>query len=117
MALPGIGLRNLQIEMTSGPLCEDEEILKKAEGLLVVVRFSGNDDPVSGLFSGLARNSWLVENGSIKPVSEVMIAGNVFDMMQNIAAAGARTHSVFGGAKAPYLLVDGINVTAGGHGS
>jgi PmbA protein len=115
--MPAIGLRNLRFEMKAGTLLEDSEMLRMAEGLLVVVRFSGNDDPVSGQFSGLARNSWFVENGSIKPVSEVMIAGNVFDMMQRIAAAGRKTHSVFGGAEAPYLLVDGINVTAGSHGS
>lgn len=113
--MPGIGLRNLTIRV-GGEILEDDEILRKAEGLLVVVRFSGNDDPVSGLFSGLARNSWLVENGSIKSVSEVMIAGNVFDAMQNIAAAG-HARPVFGGAHAPYILAGGISVTAGGHGS
>lgn len=115
-SMPAIGLRNLKIEMKSGQLLQDDELLRNSEGLLVVVRFSGNDDPVSGQFSGLARNSWVVENGSIKPVSEVMIAGNIFDMMQQIAAAGRKTHSVFGGADAPYLLVDGISVTAGSHG-
>jgi len=115
--MPAIGLRNLTIRMKSGELLEDAEILRKAEGLLVVVRFSGNDDPVSGQFSGLARNSWLVDNGSIKSVSEVMISGSVFDMMQNIAAAGRSVHPVFGGAHAPYILAGGISVTAGGHGS
>jgi predicted Zn-dependent protease len=46
------------------------------------------------------------------PVHEVMVAGNLFDLLNNIIAIGSSTHHVHGGGLAPYILVDGISVTS-----
>ncbi|MFQ5920905.1 MAG: TldD/PmbA family protein, partial [Nitrososphaerales archaeon] len=54
---------------------------------VMINRFSGNVNPVSGDFSGVVKGGHLIENGSIgSPVREVMVAGNVFDALKNISA-------------------------------
>ena len=64
-------------------------------------------------FSGVAKNSFWVENGEIRPVKEVMVSGNLFEMLKQIVAGTDRDFEVMGGARAPYLLVDGVSVTSG----
>jgi len=46
-------------------------------------------------------------------VNEVMIAGNLFEALKQVVPAGDTLHSLFAQGRAPYLLVDGISVTAG----
>ena len=42
-----------------------------------------------------------------------MIAGNAFDLLKQIVAVGATSHHLMGASRAPYVLVDGVSVTAG----
>jgi PmbA protein len=67
-----------------------------------------------GDFSGVAKGSFLVEKGKrTAPVKETLIAGNVFDALQRIVACGAERHRVMA-TMCPWVLVDGVDVTAGG---
>jgi PmbA protein len=113
--LPSIGFSN--VGLSAAPNAKiaksDEEIFAIAKNALLLKRFSGNSDSTSGRFSGVAKNSNWVANGNLDhPVHEVMVAGNLFEVLNNIIAIGSQTHHVHGGGLAPYILVDGISVTS-----
>lgn len=116
-SLPGVGFHNLTIapEGNGGGRILGEEALFEALGSgLVVKRFSGNADVQSGHFSGTAKNSWWVQDGRrAHPVHETMISGDLFELLRNVVAAGDVLHTAFGESRAPYLLIDGVSVTAG----
>jgi PmbA protein len=89
------------------------ELAKKAGvPILCVRRFSGNNNPVLGDFSGVAKNSHLIVDGEMIPVTETMIAGNAFDLMNNIVAIGESKnfHNQF---RCGPVLVDGVSVSVG----
>ncbi len=116
-SLPGIGFSN--VGLSAAPKCaeakSDEELFAMAKNALLMKRFSGNSDSTSGQFSGVAKNSHFVEGGqSTYPVHEVMVAGNLFEVLKNVVAIGKNTHHIHGGGLAPYILVDGLSVTGSG---
>ncbi|MBF0245771.1 MAG: hypothetical protein HQL31_10975, partial [Planctomycetes bacterium] len=77
-------------------------------------RFSGNIDPLTGDFSGVAKGAQLYKNGKhAGPVTEVMIAGNVFEMLSGELLFGDRQYTDGGCYRLPYVVVDGVSVTAG----
>ena len=91
----------------------DVELLADLGNGLLVNRFSGNVDEVSGDFSGVAKGSFLVKNGKkIAAVQETMIAGNVYELFNRILARGSTLHRNMT-TECPYVLVDGLTVTAG----
>lgn len=113
-SLPGIGFHNLSVAASDVAQAKtDQELLKSFNQGLVIKRFSGNSDFTSGQFSGVAKNSWWVENGQRAfPVTEVMIAGNLFDLVKQVLEIGKEAHLLGGGGMAPYIIVDGVSVTA-----
>ena len=114
--LPSVGFSNVTVtaDPARGRVLRDADLAAELGSGLVVKRFSGNLDPQSGQFSGIAKNSWWVRDGErAHAVNEVMIAGNAFEVLEQIVAAGDRLHSIMGEGRAPYLLVDGVSVTAG----
>lgn len=80
--------------------------------ILCVRRFAGNVNVITGDFSGVAKNSHLVVDGEISPVIETMIAGNVFDLINNIVAVGEPKNHRHFLETGPYL-VDGVTVSVG----
>lgn len=88
------------------------DILSKNGPLLLIDRFSGNEDPVKGDFSGVAKASRLYQDGKeIGPVTETMVAGNFFEMAQAVLAVSREAESVSGGFLSPYVLFDGVSVS------
>ena len=88
-----------------------EEMIKSIKKGLIVGGFSGGHPSTNGEFSGVAKNSYYVENGEIKgAVSEVMINGNLGKALLNIKAI-SKELLVDGGIVSPYVLVDGIVVS------
>jgi PmbA protein len=80
--------------------------------ILLVDRFSGNTDPLTGDFSGVAKSSKLYQNGKeAGPVLETMIAGNIFDLAFKILAVSASKELVSGSFYSPYLLLDEVSVS------
>lgn len=62
-----------------------EEMISSIDKGLLLTRFSGGMPSESGDFSGVAKNSYYIENGRIThPVKEVMISINLRDMFRNI---------------------------------
>jgi PmbA protein len=61
------------------------DMIKSTEKGILLCRFSGGNPSDNGDFSGVAKNSYYIENGVIKyPVNETMITGNLVEMLQNI---------------------------------
>lgn len=87
------------------------DIIAGIERGIIVGRFSGGEPGTSGDFSGVAKNSFLIENGKITcALSETMISGNVGDLLRNIRAISKET--VCDGATVmPTIAFDGVTVS------
>ncbi|MCP4545014.1 MAG: TldD/PmbA family protein [bacterium] len=100
------------IEIMPGGKSPDE-LLAAADKLVVVDRFSGNLDPITGDFSGIAKCSHYYRNGQYQhPLTETMIAGNFFEMLQNIIDLSDQSLPWCNQYQVPWILVDGISVSA-----
>ncbi len=100
-----------------GTICVDagntpySDMVRSVKKGLLVCRFSGGTPTSAGDLSGVAKNSYYIENGEIKfPVNETMIAGNLLNMFSNIGAI-SRERTDFGAGILPYVLVNGVKIT------
>jgi PmbA protein len=78
---------------------------------LLLCRFSGGNPASNGDFSGVAKNSYYIENGEIKyPITETMVAGNLKTMLNSVKAISAERvnsgHSIL-----PWITFSGITVS------
>src|ERR671914_1217398 len=80
---------------------------------IIISRFSGNVDPVSGDFSGVVKGGRLVMDGTIKhAVKEVMVAGNIFEALRQLNGISRERKTIYGSIL-PYMRFDGISFTTG----
>ena len=88
-----------------------DEIVASIDRGILVGRFSGGAPASNGDFSGVAKNSFLIEHGKIGPaLSETMIAGNLADMLNRLRAIS--TEQVADGMSVlPYMAFDGITIS------
>jgi PmbA protein len=108
-SLPMIGPTNLALA-PGAPSLEDQ--IADTELGLLVGRFSGNVDPISGDFSGVAKAAHLVRRGRSTAVSGTLVAGNVFEALRAVLDTSSDVQQIFGFAL-PYVRLGGISVTAG----
>ncbi len=86
------------------------EIIAGIERGIWVGRFSGGEPGTSGDFSGVAKNSFLIENGKITTaLSETMISGNLAEILNNVVAVSRETVAD-GSSVLPYAAVGGVTV-------
>ena len=87
------------------------DIIASIDKGILVGRFSGGQPASNGDFSGVAKNSFLIENGKIGPaLSETMIAGNMADMLNRLRDISSE--QVADGMMAlPYMAFDGITIS------
>ena len=99
---------NIIIEAGDKPL---SEIIASIDRGILVGRFSGGQPAANGDFSGVAKNSFLIENGKIGPaLSETMISGNFAEMLFRLR--GISKEQINAGIfVVPYLAFDGIIVS------
>lgn len=87
-----------------------EELLKKVVKGLWLGRFSGGYPAANGDFSGVAKNSFLIENGKLtQPLSEVMISGNIFKLFESVLGVSSETMND-GIVSFPWIFVDGVTI-------
>lgn len=99
------------IVMREGDLSLDEIIAKTKRGLLVG-GFSGGMPAVNGDFSGVAKNSFYIEDGIILgAVTETMINGNIIEMLSAVNDVSSERVSD-GSTILPYLSVGGIVISS-----
>ncbi len=110
--VPGLGTHALVVRGGTGG--SREQILGEFGRGLFVQRFSGTVDAASGDFSGVAKSSRWVEGGKVvRPVREMLLSGNVYQLLHQIARLSSVEERLSGSARAPYAIVDGLSVTAG----
>lgn len=88
-----------------------EEMVKGVERGVLVARYSGGNPSASGDFSGVAKNSYYIENGKIMyPISETMISGNLAELFKNIKEISSERID-FGFAILPYLQAGEVTIS------
>jgi PmbA protein len=86
------------------------------EGLIVEdVLGLGQGNIVSGAFSNPLALGFKIERGQIVGrVKDVSIAGNVYDLLKNVAAVSRESEWVYASYRLPYLLLPEMNVVSKG---
>lgn len=88
-----------------------EDMIGKIKKGLIIGRFSGGQPGINGDFSGVAKNSFLVEDGQIKgAVSETMINGNLAHLLNNLVAISRETVAD-GSTVLPYMAFDKVIIS------
>jgi len=87
------------------------DMIKNVKKGILLGRFSGGNPAANGDFSGVAKNSYLIENGEItKPLSETMIAGNIVKMFSDIISV-SKEKVDYGNAIVPWMHSTGITIS------
>ena len=98
------------IEVTAGDTPLSEMINGVDRGILLG-RFSGGSPGPSGDISGVAKNSFLIENGVVTgALSETMLSFNIVDILQNILAI-SRERAENGVSLIPWCCFDGVTIS------
>ncbi len=88
-----------------------DDIISSIKKGIIVGRFSGGQPSSNGDFSGVAKNSFLIEDGKITDaLSETMISGNLEAMLNNVYEISENTVTD-GMSVLPYASFDGITVS------
>lgn len=111
--------RKLGRPMTAGTAAYDvapgnktfDEIVASTERGIILGRFSGGTPNPKLDFSGVAKNSFYVEDGQVRhAIQETMIAGNFADLLQAIHAVGS-TSVNYGGHRFPAVATSGATIS------
>lgn len=87
------------------------DIIASIDKGILVGRFSGGQPSSNGDFSGVAKNSFLIEHGKIGPaLSETMISGNLADMLMRVRDISS-DQVADGMSVLPYMAFDGITIS------
>jgi len=87
------------------------DIISGVDKGVLLSRFSGGSPSDNGDFSGVAKNSYYIENGKIKyPISETMISGNIFQMLNNIKDISKETIND-GSSIYPWIQFSGLTIS------
>ena len=98
------------LEVAAGDVPLDEMIKSIDRGILIN-RFSGASPGPSGDVSGIAKNSFLIENGKITDaLAETMLSFNIMDILQKIPAI-SKERCAIGGSLLPWCLFDGVTIS------
>ena len=74
-----------------------------------MTRFSMGSPGANGDFSGIIKNSFIIENGEVGgALAETMVAGNMAAMLENVSGI-SQEHIDFGGEDFPWLRIPGLH--------
>ncbi len=87
------------------------DIIGGTEKGIIVGRLSGGEPGVNGDFTGVAKNSFYIENGKItSAVSETMISGNLAELLKNLRAISKEV-ILDGSTVLPYAAFDNVTIS------
>ena len=87
------------------------EMIKSVKKGLLLCRFSGGRPSGNGDFSGVAKNSYYIEDGKIQfPVQEVMVSGNLVEGFKNITDISSERNES-GSGFIPWVQISGWTVS------
>lgn len=88
-----------------------EDMIKSVERGILLNRFSGGSPGASGDISGVAKNSFLIENGKISnALQETMISFNILEALKNVTAI-SKERVENGATVLPWCCLDEITVS------
>jgi len=98
----------LEVKAGDTPL---EDMIASVERGILVNRFSGGRPSSNGDFTGVAKNAFLIENGTIGPaLSETMMSGNMLALFGDIIAV-SRESVDFGCIRLPFISCSGVTIS------
>ncbi len=87
------------------------DMIKNVKKGILLCRFSGGYPAQNGDFSGVAKNSYYIENGEIKhPINETMISGNLEKLFLDIKDISSETID-FGDSILPWMSFKNVTVS------
>lgn len=87
------------------------EMIRDVKAGILITRFSGGRPNDKGDFSGIAKNSYFIDNGAATfPISETMISGNLAALLTNIVSISSE-RADFGSGIFPWVRVSGIGIS------
>ena len=99
---------NIEVASGSTPL---EDMIKGIDRGLLINRFSGASPSPSGEVTGVAKNSFLIENGVVTDaIQETMVSFNLLDVLKNIASI-SKENVADGDGTLPWCCFDGVTVS------
>ncbi|MFW9923902.1 MAG: TldD/PmbA family protein [Candidatus Thorarchaeota archaeon] len=94
-----------------GDMSEEEMIAETKKGI-IVHSFTGTVRQQNGIFSGVAKGAYLIENGEIvSPVTGVSISGNVFEIINQITGIGKELKLTGNLLNTPIMKFEGIKIS------
>lgn len=88
-----------------------EDMIKNIDRGILMNRFSGGMPGSSGEVSGVAKNSFMIENGKVTDaISETMVSFNILDVLKNISAISSQ-RIMDGNSILPWVAFDGITIS------
>jgi PmbA protein len=109
-SLPVIAASNLKVApgtTSYAALCAEP---KRA---VLVNRFAGTSNPITGEFSGVVKGGFLLREGERIPIRETLIAGNLYEILREISGVSQEVEAVRGTYFVPALRCENISITAG----
>ena len=87
------------------------DMIKSVDKGILLGRFSGASPGASGDISGVAKNSFLIENGAITDaLSETMVSFNIVDVLQNIHSI-SKERNADGSSLLPWCCFDAVTIS------
>jgi len=89
-----------------------DDIIAGTKRGIILSRFSGGNPNSNLEFSGVAKNSFYIQDGEIRhALTETMVTGNLQELVKNIHAV-SREQVNFGDHAYPYLAASGVTISA-----
>jgi PmbA protein len=99
---------NIEVAAGDTPLAD---IIKGIDRGILLVRFSGASPGPGGDVSGVAKNSFMIENGAVTDaLSETMVSFNITDILMNIVAVSSE-RCKNGINILPWCCFDGVTIS------
>jgi PmbA protein len=108
-SLPRVGAAALSLAGGDVPLAE----LERLDRGVIVTRFSGSTNAVSGDFSGVVKGGFMVVDGERRPINETTVAGNLWECLKNVSGRSQEVETRYGTRAWPGLRIEDVSVTAG----
>lgn len=105
---PGCGPKQIHIQAGNTAL---SDMLCPNTKTILVNRFSGTSDMSSGDFSGVVKGGFFLHNKERFPVKEVTIAGNIYQILNQITAISKERKLLYNSSYVPHLLFEGLDIT------
>jgi len=90
-----------------------QQLIRATKKGILITAFLGYPNPVSGDFSGAINCGFQINGGEMRPVSGVMVSGNIYQLLREISAISKEQELVLLGSfpiTAPYLQVENLSI-------